>query len=76
MKTLNKIFYNIIIKLNEEKKPSIKASKTLLNEYFPIDNKDQNEILDILEVYLKNFYNFCFELTSDNMLKGEINFKL
>ena len=76
MKTLNKIFYNIIIKLNEEKKPSFKASKTLLNEYFPIDNKDQNEILDKLEVYLKNFYNFCFELTSDNMLKGEINFKL
>jgi hypothetical protein len=32
-------------------------------------------LIDNLCSYFNNFYNFCFELKTDNVLKGQINFK-
>tara|TARA_A100001011_G_C13815880_1_gene636811 strand:+ start:30 stop:530 length:501 start_codon:yes stop_codon:yes gene_type:complete len=75
MKTLNKIFYDILLKINDGIEPSFKANKMLLNKYLSDDNSLDKEMLDNIDKYLQNFYNFCFELSNDSVLKGNINFK-
>ena len=38
-------------------------------------NSINSQLLDNIDKYLQNFYNFCFELSNDSVLKGNINFK-
>ena len=39
---------------------------------FEVDNNNYTEF----EAYFLNFYNFCFEIPLDNMLRETINFKI
>ena len=73
MKDLNKIFYDILIKLSE-KGTMFKLNKSLIDKYF-IKLKNNSIKRDKLEVYFNNFHNFCFELTADNMIKEVQKFK-
>ena len=73
MKDLNKIFYDILLKLSDNQ-VNFKINRDLINKYFgKLAYNEQNSIQ--LEVYLKNFYNFCFELPSNNMIKEIQNYK-
>ena len=73
MKDLNKIFYDILLKLIDNQ-VNFKINRDLINKYFgKLAYNEQNSIQ--LEVYLKNFYNFCFELPSNNMIKEIQNYK-
>ena len=40
----------------------------LINKYFE-NIKDNNKKQHQFELYLNNFYNFCFELSPDNMIQ-------
>ncbi len=72
MKELNKIFYNILLKisLNEE---DFKINKRLVLNYFSqlIDVK-----YDLFDEYFTKFYHFCFELGVKNMIKDIQTFKV
>ena len=73
MKDLNKIFYDILLKLSDNQ-VNFKINRDLINKYFgKLAHNEQNSIQ--LEVYLKKFYNFCFELPSNNMIKEIQNYK-
>ena len=73
MKDLNKIFYDILLKLSDNQ-VNFKINKDLINKYFgKLAHNEQNSIQ--LEVYLKKFYKFCFELPSNNMIKEIQNYK-
>ena len=74
MKTLNKIFYNILLKLNAEHAKDFKVNKNILKEYFSSNNDINIEYMDKLAIYLESFNDFCFELDHNSMLKGQINF--
>ena len=75
MKILTRIFYDILLKINNSKTEAFVTSDEILKIYFdPIDD-DKYRIIDNLSEYFNTFYNFCFELMGDNMLKGQINFK-
>jgi len=75
MKTLNRIFYDILLKINSSKLDVFKADAKILKTYFEVTNANSSILIDNLTVYFNIFYNFCFELKIDNMLKGQINFK-
>jgi cytochrome b pre-mRNA-processing protein 3 len=76
MKTLTRIFYDILLKVNKSKSETFEANDEILKTYFDLTNIDISILIDNLTTYFNNFYNFCFELEVDNMLKGKINFKI
>ena len=75
MKDLNKILYDILLKINNEENDSFKINKNLIIKYFnQLNDKDSQKYLDF-ERYLNDFYKFCFELSLENMIREAINFK-
>ena len=77
MKDLNKIFYDILLKLdltkNDDKKISI--NEDLLNKYFTSLKDAKNINLVYLNDYFSGFFYYCFDLTFDKMVEESINFK-
>ena len=76
MKDLNKIFYDILLKLeNKLTQTPPKINKNIISKYFE-HLKNQNSVKSpIFENYLTDFYDYCFELPIENMVKSSINFK-
>ena len=75
MKDLNKIFYDILLKINNSDK-SLKINKDLIVKYFPELNNSFDGKYELFEDYLIKFYHFCFELSPKNMIKDAIKFKV
>jgi len=75
MKTLTRIFYDILLKINRSKSEQFVTNSEILKTYFDLTGTINSVLIDKLSNYFGNFYNFCFELKTDNMLKGQINFK-
>ena len=70
MKDLNKILYDILFKINENKEDdkNFKLNSKLTNNYFNLD-KENNDKYTKFEKYFKKLFDFCFELPLSNMLK-------
>jgi hypothetical protein len=75
MKNLTRIFYDILLKINNSKSTEFELNKAIFKIYFNPTSPNSLIIIDNLTSYFSNFYNFCFELKTYNMLKGQINFK-
>ena len=77
MKDLNKILYDILLKIDNKKdiNNSFELNQSLIIKYFDVLKGNNNSKYTNFEKYFSNFFNFCFELTLDNMLKETINFK-
>ena len=74
MKDLNKIFYDILIKLKTNS-INFEINKNLSVKYFEnLSNNDKN--WHNYSKYFTNFYLFCFELDSNSVIKDAKNFKL
>ena len=74
MKDLNKIFYDILIKLKTNSN-DFEINKNLSVKYFEnLSNNDKNWLN--FSKYFTNFYLFCFELDSNSVIKDAKNFKL
>ena len=76
MKDLNKLLYDILLKLNKKNDVNkFKINEKLIIDYFK-DLKDTKNTKYIdFERYFSNFYNFCFEIPLDNMIRDSLNFK-
>ena len=77
MKEFNKILYDILLKLNLDKK-SLKVFKinpNLISKYFTGLNDIKSSKFTQFEAYFTNYFHFCFELPLNNMIEGSINFK-
>ena len=75
MKTLNKIFYNILLKMEINNDNKLVFKKNIINEHFILNDNNNSKITSKLEEYYGNFCNFCFELEDEIMLKGQIDYK-
>ncbi len=76
MKELNKILYDILLKINLNiKSEKIYVNYNLISKYFEEFNSKENSNYIQFEAYFVNFYNFCTKLPLDNMIKQSINFK-
>ena len=76
MKTLSKIFYDILLSLDKKKLFSFNNNTLLLKKYF-YDGEKTRDLgkINKLADYLEKFQNFCFDLDVNNMLNGSIDFK-
>ncbi len=74
MKNLNKLFYDILYKIDKETSPGDVSKKLLKKYFFSKDNLNDKNIDDLAQ-YLSNFANFCFDLDVNSMLNGTIDFK-
>ena len=76
MKDLNKQLYDIIIKFEKNKNKGFDISKNLAFKYFKdLDTKEEIKYNEFNHYFIK-FYNFCFELPLDNMIREAIKFKI
>ena len=75
MKDLNKILYDILLKINNLENDSFKINKKLIFKYFNQLNDEDSQKYQDFERYLNDFYKFCFELPLENMIREAINFK-
>ena len=74
MKFLVKVFYDILLNCENYKKKSIKSKNLLLLKYLK-QNADKKSTDNIgLVEYFDKYQVFCFDLSSDSVLKGELNF--
>jgi hypothetical protein len=75
MKLLTQKFYDILVKILNKDKKLEKINKAILQKHLELINANKDENLDKLAIYFVNFYNYCFELNNNSVLKGDINFK-
>ena len=76
MKEMNKIFYDILLKHQINKLNTDKINEKLVLKYFPDLNNAKTQEFKYFETYFIKFYQFCFELSPDNMIREAIKFKL
>lgn len=77
MKELNKILYDILLKIDLKSSESKKflPNPDLIKKYFNSFKNKENIKLGQFIDYFNVFFNFCFELSLDNMLEGVNKFK-
>ena len=76
MKDLNKILYDILLKIKINKdKNTLELNPSLINKYFVSLKDGKIDKFNKFEDYLKKFYNFCFELPLENVLLKVNKFK-
>ena len=74
MKEINKILYDILLKINSQTK-DFKLNRKLISKYFNEFDNLNDEKYKVFDDYLEKFYYFCFELSPENMIKDALNFK-
>jgi len=75
MKYLVKTFYNVLINCETYKDKNSDTKKTFLCKYLDLKNKDKTSNIPHLIDYFDKYRAFCFDLSSDSVLRGELNFK-
>ena len=74
MKFLVKNFYNILLNCENYRRISINEKSSFIFKYIDLNTlsnmANNNELID----YFDKYSAFCLDLSSDNVLKGEINF--
>tara|TARA_Y100000591_G_C21573168_1_gene564453 strand:+ start:257 stop:754 length:498 start_codon:yes stop_codon:yes gene_type:complete len=75
MKDLNKLLYDILLKIEVHNDLKFKINKKLIIKYFKELDNEKNDKFNDFESYFVNFYNFCFELPLKNMIREAIKFK-
>ena len=76
MKELNKILYDILLKIDSSNSTSnFKINSSLTINYFKVLKNVKSSNFKYFEEYFSSFFNFCFELPLDNMIERANKFK-
>ena len=77
MKELNKVLYDILIKIEliSKNENEFVIDNKLISKYFFELNDLKSDIYIDFKTYFSNFYDFCFEIPLNNMVREAINFK-
>ena len=74
MKFLIKVFYDILINCENYKKKNLNSKKLFFNKYLKHNTEPKTTDNTDLVKYFDQYQAFCFDLNSDNVLKGDVNF--
>ena len=74
MRFLVKTFYNILFNCEEYKEMSLDAKNEFFNKYLEQNNTKNTVNNKGLIEYFNKYEAFCFDLTPDSVLKGELKF--
>ena len=72
---LNKIFYDILLKIRSKDSDKFKVNKKLIKKHLLQDIEADDEFMAKISEYLESFYDFCFVLEDHIMIEGKIDFK-
>ena len=75
MKDLNKLLYDILLKIDKTKLKPLDINEKIIFKYFKEFNNSKSPKYSDFERYFLNFYEFCFELPLENMILDSIKFK-
>ena len=75
MKNMNKIFYDILLKINKSDN-GFAINKNLVLKYFEYLNDSNFVKYKLFAQYFSKFYHFCFELNPKTMIKDDIKFEV
>jgi cytochrome b pre-mRNA-processing protein 3 len=75
MKFLVKVFYDILLFCQDYQKKGKEYKRTFFCQYLKSNTNKKIIINDNLIKYFYAFQTFCFDLSSDSVLKGELKFK-
>ena len=77
MKEFNKVLYYILLKIESSKigKEKFQINDKLVLKYFNQLKDPKNSKFIEFESYFLSFFNFCFEISLNNMIREAINFK-
>ena len=77
MKELNKIFYDILLKLDLEKNNdnSFLINSSIIKLYFDYLDDEKEKKIAYLKDYFINFFNFFFDKPPENMIDNLKDFK-
>ena len=75
MKFLVKSFYNILLICRDYRKKTINSKKLFFSNYLKSNNIKNTLINASIIDYFDKYEAFCFDLSSDSVLQGELNFK-
>ena len=74
MRYLLKVFYNILLNIENFSKNTTNINKRFFLEHLKHENNDKNlNILPLIQ-YFEKYQAFCLDLTHDSVLKGDLNF--
>ena len=73
MKYLVKSFYNILLNCDNYANKSISDKKLFLLKHLLFNDQKNTNNQGLID-YFDKYQSFCFDLTVDSMLKGDINF--
>jgi cytochrome b pre-mRNA-processing protein 3 len=76
MKDLNKILYDILLKVRNDNKDEFNINKKLIFKYFKSLDMKNDSKYNAFESYFLKFYEYCYNLPLDNIVKNSINFKI
>ena len=76
MKELNKVLYDILLKIEKRDYQDFKIDDKLIIKYFPKFDDEKGAVFDDFKKYFLKFYNFCFELPLNNLVRDAIKFKI
>ena len=74
MRFLIKAFYNILFNCQKYKEMSPDTKNKFFKEYLKLNNTKNTTINKDLIKYFNKYEAFCFDLTSDSVLQGELKF--
>ena len=76
MKELNKILYDLLLKIQIEDKniKTFKINQKLIFKYFNELKIHKSDNYSHFESYFIDFFHFCFEIPLDNMIREAINY--
>ena len=74
MKFLVKTFYNILLNCEKYKEKNSKSKKIFFLKYLEQNNIKKHSINGFLIEYFNKYEAFCFDLDSDSVLRGDLNF--
>ncbi len=75
MKDLNKILYDILLKILATNK-KVQINNKIVLKYFPELKENSEEKNELFNQYFIKFYHFCFEKSPEFVIKEIINFKV
>ena len=74
MKFLINMFYNILLDSEKYAQKNIKNKNSYLLKYLSQNNDKKSPINIALVEYFDTYQAFCFDLSSDSVLNGDLNF--
>ena len=75
MKFLVRAFYNILLNCEKISKKSTNDKMIFYYNFLQVKNTDKSANKSDLIEYFNKYQTFCFDLSIDSVLKGDLNFK-